>query len=143
MKKERHILVVDDNPDDRFTLRRLISRISSDHYKYEVFDAQDGEEAIDLYKKYPIDCAFIDFFMLDLNGLEVVDMLESVSSSDEKKQDLPIVMISGEWGGVDSAALHRLEEITCIDKGDLNTPEEMQAHIESMLRNRNSGASAA
>lgn len=79
-----HILIIDDERPIRSTLREIL-----EYEKYQVSDAENGEEGLKLIEKEKFDLVLCDIKMPKMDGIEV---LEKVM---EKKSDLPIVMISG------------------------------------------------
>jgi DNA-binding response OmpR family regulator len=79
------ILVVED--DD--TLRGLLASLL-EHHGYRVLSAQDGQDAIDIFKAYTneIDMVFTDLGLPHQNGLEVFLKLKSI------KPDMKIILCS-------------------------------------------------
>jgi len=61
------VLMIDDNEVSRYLLR---GNIPED--QYEVFEARDGREGIRMAKELRPDLIFLDYFMPDLNGNEVL-----------------------------------------------------------------------
>ena len=61
------ILMIDDNEVSRYLLRGQIP-----DSQYEVFEARNGREGIRMAHDLLPDIIFLDFFMPDLNGLEVL-----------------------------------------------------------------------
>ena len=60
------ILLVDDNPSMR-TIPRLLLR----KWGYEVFEASDGQEALDILEREPIGMVISDWMMPNLSGIEL------------------------------------------------------------------------
>lgn len=75
MTKQR-ILVVDDDPSIRRTLQTGLSKAG-----YEVFEAQDGEEASRLLSDTGADLVIADIYMPKKSGLEVIMELRDRSAS--------------------------------------------------------------
>lgn len=61
------ILMIDDNEVSRYLLRQNIAE-----GRYEVFEARDGREGLRMAKEIKPALIFLDFFMPDLNGAEVL-----------------------------------------------------------------------
>jgi len=80
------ILIADDEPALRSILARRLR-----HAGYEVLEAADGQEAVDLFTEHcdSIDCALLDLSMPKLDGEEAQQALHAL------RRDLPIVMMSG------------------------------------------------
>ena len=86
------ILVVDDDPSSRSLLREILAEDG-----YHVLEAEDGEFALELLDKKPVDLLITDRAMPRLGGLELLKKIN------EKKRTLPSLVISayGEealWG---------------------------------------------
>ncbi len=65
------VLVVDDEP---FICRSLTFVLRKE--KYEVFEARDGEEAINLIRDHRPDLVFLDVMMPKMNGFEVTQLVK-------------------------------------------------------------------
>lgn len=70
MKK---ILIVDDS-----TLSRRILQHYLEDERFEVFQAEDGETALDQYKEHRPDVVLLDMTMRGMHGLEVLARLREV-----------------------------------------------------------------
>jgi two-component system sensor histidine kinase/response regulator len=78
------ILVADDEPSNRMLLRRVLAS------RYEVTEAQDGRDALDLIGQQDFDMLLLDVMMPGATGL---DVLEQVRAAPDKA-DLPVILIS-------------------------------------------------
>ena len=85
------ILAVDDESSIRETLRSILE---TEGYAVEV--AQDGREALDLFKNQNFDVVLCDVKMQGMDGIEVLVALRELAP------DLPVIMISGH-GTIDTA----------------------------------------
>ena len=81
MKK---ILIIDDERSIRRALREIL-----EFEEYDVFEAENGREGLDLLKANQYDLVFCDIKMPLLDGMEV---LEAVKKTEN---DTPFIMISG------------------------------------------------
>lgn len=80
------ILVVDDNPDVRTILRVLFSSM-----KFDVVEAADGQQAIDLLRgEMPPDLVFLDLFMPNVDGYAVLNWALETPAI----QHIPIVIMT-------------------------------------------------
>jgi CheY-like chemotaxis protein len=68
------ILVVDDHPNTAITLARAISQLSP---KIEVLSARSAENALTMVQDKPVDFLITDMMMTGMNGLELVEKLQS------------------------------------------------------------------
>jgi CheY-like chemotaxis protein len=66
------ILVVDDEPDQRFLLRRIFERAG-----HEVTDAIDGAVALKAVRESPPDLVVTDIMMPVMGGVELMRLLRS------------------------------------------------------------------
>lgn len=82
------ILIVDDNEDNRYTLRLLLD--SDGHER--ITDASGGKEAIALLGKEKFSLVLLDMMMPDLNGDEVLKIIKGNPDT----RDIPVVMISAD-----------------------------------------------
>ncbi|MEM7232885.1 MAG: response regulator, partial [Planctomycetota bacterium] len=82
----RRVLVVDDEPA---VLR--VALASLERHGYEVLDATDGDEAIQLCERElnSLDAVVLDLTLPRLNGLQVLDRIFAL------RQDVPVVVCSG------------------------------------------------
>lgn len=84
----RNILIVDDEPDLRNTLKDLL-----EIYGYSVITASNGKEALDLLKTTEAPCLMLlDLMMPIMNGWEVLQTLKQEHQA--ILGSMPIVVIS-------------------------------------------------
>ncbi len=70
--KQQKVLVVDDEP---FICRSLSFVLRKENY--EVFEARNGEEALEAIRKHRPDLVFLDVMMPKVNGFEVTKQVKS------------------------------------------------------------------
>jgi CheY-like chemotaxis protein len=80
-----HILVVDDQEDNRAVLERRLRRQG-----HTVTSAGGGRSALDLVSRERFDLVLLDVIMPDLDGFEVLHRLKQ----DQVTRDIPVIMIS-------------------------------------------------
>ncbi len=85
------ILVIDDERAIRNTLKDILS-----FEGFEVEEAPDGAEGLEMIKAKDYDCILCDVKMPKMDGLEVLDKVK------ELKPDIPFVVISGH-GNIETA----------------------------------------
>ena len=78
------ILVVDDEPSIRRTLREIL-----EYENYDVEEAADGEEALVQIRSSQFDLVMLDVKMPKRDGLEVLGILKN------EMPEIPVLMISG------------------------------------------------
>ena len=81
------ILVVDDEPDQRFLLRRIFERAG-----HEVTDAGDGAAALRAVRESPPDLVVTDMMMPVMGGAELIRRLRSEPAT----AGIPILAASGD-----------------------------------------------
>lgn len=85
MSQRRKILVVDDDETNRLVVRVLMERRN-----YQVSEAANGPEAIDLVKAQPFDLVFMDLRMPGMDGLETTRRIRE----DHTDTTLPVVALT-------------------------------------------------
>ena len=80
------ILVVDDNENNRYTLRRRLNRLGYS----EITEAEDGKEALDIVQQTEQDIILLDVMMPVMNGFEVLEKVKN----NPKLANIPVIMIS-------------------------------------------------
>ena len=79
------ILIADDETD-----LLKVSSLKLRKTGYEVFEAVDGQEALDLARSKMPDLIVLDIFLPGMNGDEVAKILKT----DEKVKNIPIILVS-------------------------------------------------
>jgi CheY-like chemotaxis protein len=82
------ILVVDDEPDLRFVLRRVFTRAG-----HEVTECGDGAAALALVHESPPDLVVTDIMMPVMDGVELIRALRAHPAT----AAIPILSVSGDW----------------------------------------------
>lgn len=83
--------------EDEAAIRRVLVKILTEENKgYEVFEAADGLEGMEMIKKEDFDLVLCDIKMPKMDGVEVLEAVKKI------KPEIPIVMISGH-GDLDTA----------------------------------------
>jgi DNA-binding NtrC family response regulator len=85
------ILIIDDEKSIRKTLREIL-----EYEKYQVDEAADGVEGLNMVQKDKYDIILCDIKMPKMDGIEVLDKVMALSV------DTPVVMISGH-GNIETA----------------------------------------
>jgi len=87
-EKSLRILVVDDFP----TMRRIVRGLLSELGYNEVSEAEDGEEALAVLQKKPIDFVITDWNMPRMQG---IDMLRAIRAN-PRLAPIPVLMVTAE-----------------------------------------------
>lgn len=95
-----HLLVVDDNENNRDMLARRLERQG-----FTVSTAENGREALRRVREEPFDLALLDIMMPELDGYTVLQIMKA----DPAIRHIPVIMIS---------ALDEMEAVVrCIEAG--------------------------
>jgi two-component system, OmpR family, KDP operon response regulator KdpE len=114
------ILVVDDDP----LILKFVT-VNLEARGFQVFQASDGEQALEAFNNTPLDLILLDIMMPKINGHDVCFRIRQQSA-------IPIIMLSGLDGPQDKAA--------CLDSGAddyMTKPFSLRvlfARIEAVLR---------
>ncbi|NJN65374.1 MAG: response regulator transcription factor [Chloroflexaceae bacterium] len=120
MNQQRTIIITDDDQ----SLRELV-RVSLEHEGYNVIQASDGSECVELVRKQRPDLVILDVIMPNMDGLEACRRIRDFSQ-------VPVLMLT--------AKTQRNDVITGLDKGAddyLVKPfnmDELLARIRALLR---------
>ena len=76
-----HILVCDDEKD---IVTALGIYLKSDGY--QVYEAYNGKEALDIIRKEEIHLVLMDIMMPEMDGIEAMDLVRTGDPSDGKKR---------------------------------------------------------
>lgn len=70
------ILIADDDDSIRFVLEKTLQKEG-----YHTFSARNGKETLDLLRSEAIDTIFLDIFMPDVNGLDLIEDLREINNT--------------------------------------------------------------
>lgn len=82
---KRKVLIVDDDPQVRKILNRMLS--ASD---YEIYSAEDGQKAIDTVARCNPDLIILDIMMPGMSGIEVCKQIRE----DFPDREIQVLMLS-------------------------------------------------
>ncbi|MDD2708438.1 MAG: SpoIIE family protein phosphatase [Verrucomicrobiae bacterium] len=95
-----HLLVVDDNPDNRDMLAKRLAKQG-----YTVACAENGRLALEALRRESFDLVLLDIMMPEMDGYQTLNQIKG----DNELRHLPVIMIS---------ALDELESVLrCIEAG--------------------------
>jgi threonine synthase len=105
-----HILIVDDNLD----VRRLVRRILQSQGNYQLREATNGREAVEMARQEPPNLIILDLMMPEMDGFAVLDQLKV----DPRTADIPVIVVTA-------------KELTTAEKQQLN------GHIQTLMQKGN------
>ena len=82
------VLVVDDQPEVREVLRRILERSG----RYAIAEASGALEAVSLLQEHPPDAVILDISMPQVSGLSVISEIHTHAP------DAKIIVLSGHFG---------------------------------------------
>ncbi|OLO26130.1 DNA-binding response regulator [Alkalihalophilus pseudofirmus] len=120
--KGKSILIVED--DDK--IRQLI-KIYLEKDGYEVWEAENGKQAIEMYDLYEPCFTIIDLMLPEVSGEEVCQWIRT-----EKKSDSPIIMVTAKVDEKDRIKGLKMGADDYVTKPF--SPNELVARVETVLR---------
>ena len=114
------ILCIDDE-EPALVLRRLLLERAG----YRVFTALTGKQGIEIFRFQPVDVVILDYWMADMDGLDVAAELKALSPK------TPIIMLSG-YASILDEGLGKVDLWLRKGEGD---PEHLLTAVTSLLSN--------
>jgi len=119
---KHHILIVDDEPEN---LKSIVQFIEKNKLPYELYQALNGETALEIAGEKLPDLVISDWNMPHMDGLELIRNLKTNAST----RDIPVIMFTG----VMTTSEH-LE--TALEAGAVDFIRKPLDHIELLARIR-------
>jgi threonine synthase len=101
------IAIVDDEPN----VRTLIRRILQSQGNYQLFEANNGKDAVEMITKEHPNLILLDLMMPDMDGFQVMDALQMKKET----KDIPIIVITA-------------KELTSAEN------KRLKGHIQSLMQ---------
>jgi threonine synthase len=102
----RSVLVVDDHPD----ARRLIRRILQSQGSFTITEAASGPEALEQARQHAPDVVILDLMMPEMDGFQVLDQLKAEASTER----VPVIVVTA-------------KELTAAEK------KRLEGHISRLM----------
>ena len=112
------ILCIDDEEPALVVRRRLLEKAG-----YRVFTALTGKEGVEIFRYQPIDAVILDYWMADMDGLDVAAELKKL------KPKTPVIMLSG-YAAILDEALGKVDLWLRKGEGD---PEQLIMAVAHLL----------
>ncbi len=93
------VLVVDDSKTIRFALKKMLSQGG-----YEVLEAENGREAIEIAREYDPVLIIMDIVMPELNGFQATRRMRKI----DETRNIPIVIMSGNKEATEKFWINRI-----------------------------------
>jgi two-component system, chemotaxis family, chemotaxis protein CheY len=115
------ILVIDDDPSLRRSMRKVLERSG-----HEVIEAEDGDKGMRLVREVPPDLVVTDLLMPEKEGIETIQELRA------EFPEIPIVAVSGA-GSVEEGGPLLDAQLFGAD-ATLSKPFEVEELVETVTR---------
>jgi threonine synthase len=119
------VVVVDDTAE----ARRLIRRILQSQGDFEIFEATNGREAIELVSREIPDLVILDLMMPEVNGFAVLDELRSKPET----TNIPVIVATAKELTVDEKSRLQGQIQALMLKGDFLNDEFLE-EVRSLIR---------
>jgi threonine synthase len=119
------VVVVDDTAE----ARRLIRRILQSQGDFEIFEATDGREAIELVTKERPDLVILDLMMPEVDGFAVLDALRS----NRETANIPVIVATAKELTVDEKSRLQGQIQSLMLKGDFLNDEFLE-EVRALIR---------
>lgn len=106
------VLIIDDDEVDRKALKRMLQLAD---VKIKILETDDGQFAIESLQSQHFDCAFIDYFMPNKNGMDILKEARSLGIA------VPFIMLTGHGDELIAAEVMREGAVDYIPKGEMTT----------------------
>ena len=125
-QSNRIVLLIDDCPEDRELYRRYLLR--DQEYSYSFLEAASGQQGLDLWQQHHPDIVLLDYCLPDLDGLEVLTQLTSLSN----QPCLPVIIMTGEGSEAVAMEAIRSKAQSYLTKGTI-TPESLRITVNQVI----------
>lgn len=122
---QKKIMVVEDDP----AMREIVSHKLLSH-GFEVKQAEDGKQAIDLIAQEKPDLILLDLVLPEVDGFHVLENLRN--SADKQLAATPVIVLSNLWSSKDILSTQALKIQAYMVKAYFTT-EEILSKIQEIL----------
>lgn len=116
------VLVVDDDPAARWLFRSFLGS------HFDVLEAEQGAEALELLSSHRVDLAIVDVHMPVMGGAELIRRMRSTPSLER----IPVIVQTGDRGALGAPVWRDLHVALVIEKDDF--VEWLAGRIDAHLR---------
>jgi len=125
MNDDVRVLIVDDTPEDRQLLRRLLAEVGQ---AYSLCEAETGGAGLERCRREGPDCVLLDFRLPDQDGLDFIDRLRESGET----AWTPVVMLTGQGNETVAAEAMKRGAADYLVKGQL-TPDSLHRAIANAI----------
>jgi len=113
--------------DDEILIREVVKEYAL-HEGYEILEACNGEEALEIIKREDIDCLILDIMMPKLDGLNMFKQMKEI-------KNIPTIILSARTEEYDKLSSFELGVDDYLTKPF--SPKELMARIKAILKRCN------
>lgn len=125
-KNQRKLLIIDDCQADRESYRRYLKQ--DPHHDYAIFEAETGEEGLEVLHQNLVDVILLDYMLPDFDGIEFIEELKAHLA------DLPpVVMLTGAGNEIIAAEAIKSGIRDYLVKGD-TTATNLQVALNRVIQ---------
>lgn len=121
MGKEK-ILIVDDEPGIRQLIRLFLER-----HHYEVIEAKNGEEGLEIFQNISVDLIVLDLMLPDIYGMDICKKIRATST-------VPIIMLTAVHGEMNVVLGFEAGADDYVEKPF--SPQVLLSRIQAILKRR-------
>lgn len=124
MEYAHHILIVEDNAEDRVVYQRYLKKMFGDTLKITMVDT--GDAALNCLSAGGVDCVLLDYNLPDIDGVQFLE------KRNEQSPNVPVVMLTGEGSEKIAVQALKLGAYDYLIKSELQ-PEHMHSTITNAI----------
>lgn len=119
---KRNVLIIEDDIKIRFLLRDYLKKED-----FQVYEASDGDEGLNLFKNNKIDLILLDIMMPKVDGITVLETIRTVS-------DIPIILLTAKGQEEDKLFGYEMGADDYVTKPF--SPKVLIAKVKAFLKRR-------
>lgn len=120
------VAILEDDP----SARRLLRRILQARGPYQILEAENGREGLELIRRERPDLILLDLMMPEIDGFGVLEILQT----DEELQDIPVIVVTAKELTADERARLSGHIQALLQKG-MFTDDELLREIGGAIEN--------
>lgn len=123
-RRVNRVAILEDDPK----AARLLRRILQARGDYEIYEAADGIEGLELIRRERPDAILLDLMMPKMDGFEVLEALEA----DERLRSIPIVVVTAKELTVSEKERLGDQIQMLLEKGDFTDEDLLQEVLDAL-----------
>ncbi|CAN1209100.1 hypothetical protein TUMEXPCC7403_02685 [Tumidithrix helvetica PCC 7403] len=123
------ILILDDSESDRLIYRRFLPKLENGQDRFQIVEFDNGEDALTWCNQQMPDIFLIDYFLLDMTGLEFLWQLRQQTDLER----IPAIVLTGQGNTEIAVELLKSGAADYLDKSQI-TSQSLQKAITHVLK---------